>query len=178
MSVIYTVVCGAEPAASVDTFVAAAREAGADCHIILTPAATAFVDSAALEQVTGNPVVDRHRAPGTPRRPRPDADVLVVAPATANTICKTAAGITDTYALDVISERISLRVPVLMVPFVDDVLARRAPYQRARLQLEEEGVTVVNMPRHGRNTGAGLSTGFPWTQVLEMALASAGRRRG
>jgi len=35
----------------------------------------------------------------------------VIAPATANTICKLAAGIADAYALDVAAENIGLGVP-------------------------------------------------------------------
>jgi flavoprotein len=71
----------------------------------------------------------------------------VIAPATANTVCKLAAGIADAYALDVASECIGLGVPTVVVPFANTALSGRRPYQRAVTSLREEGVTVMDVSR-------------------------------
>lgn len=170
--VVYLVVCGAGPALYIDDAVTAARAGGWDCHIITTPSARAFVNVDALEERTGNPVVSEHRRPGTPRRPRPQADAVIVAPATANSICKLGAGIADTYALDIVAECIGLGVPTVVAPFVNRAL-RRPPFHRAVAALREEGVTVLDIPAHEPKTGGPLAAAFPWKEAF--AAASGGQ---
>ncbi|WP_100448042.1 flavoprotein [Glycomyces xiaoerkulensis] len=172
--VVYLISCGAGPAPYATEFITAAQEEGWDCHAITTPAGRGFVDVAKLEDASGNPVISEHRRPGTPRRGRPPADALVIAPATANTICKLAAGIADTYALDIASELIGLGVPTVVVPFVNSALAGRAPYWRAVEWLRDEGVTVIDVEPHEPRTGGEKLAGFPWKAALEEALESSG----
>ncbi len=164
--VVYLIVCGAGPAPYANNFITAAQEQGWDCHVITTPAGREFVDVEKLEEASGHPVISEHRRPGTPRRGRPPADAVVIAPATANTICKLAAGIADTYALDITSELIGLGVPTVVVPFVNSAMAGRAPYRRAVAWLREEGVTVVDVEPHEPRTGGERMTNFPWKEAL------------
>jgi phosphopantothenoylcysteine synthetase/decarboxylase len=170
MTTIYLIVCGAEPAGSAGAFVDAARARGVGVVAFATPAAVRFIDREALEAATGYPVNFEHRPVHEPRRPRPAADAVVIAPATANTVCKLAAGIADTYALDVASENIALGVPTLIAPYVNTTLAGRAPYRRAIAMLRDEGVRVADLPDHEPNTGIIDTVTFPWGAALDAAL--------
>jgi phosphopantothenoylcysteine synthetase/decarboxylase len=126
--VLSIVVCGAGPAVETATFVKQAIDRGWIVQVIATPAALDFFDPAAIEALTGSPVRSRYSAPGSPRSRIPDA--IAVAPATYNTINKWALGISDTYALGVLAEQTGLGVPIVVLPFVNAVLASRAPFQQ------------------------------------------------
>jgi phosphopantothenoylcysteine synthetase/decarboxylase len=155
-------------------FIEAARERDWDCHVIATDMGSRFIDLERLEETSGHPVTLEHRKPGTPRRDRPAADAVVMAPATANSICKLAAGIADTYALDVASECIGLGVPVVVVPFANSALTGRLPYRRAVSSLREEGVAVLAVPEHAPHQGAGHLDSFPWRDALARVAALHG----
>ncbi|WP_412544331.1 flavoprotein [Longispora sp. K20-0274] len=158
------VVCAAGPAADVGTLVALARADGWDCRVVCTPTAVSFVDISALERLTGHPVRSSYRPAGTPRDPQPPVDAVVVAPATFNTVNKLAAGLADNYALGVLAECVG-DVPVVIVPFVNAALARRAPFRRAVGELRAEGARVLLAePPHPR--GGGAAVAFPWGAAL------------
>jgi phosphopantothenoylcysteine synthetase/decarboxylase len=173
LNTVYLIICGAGPAVRAHEFVDHARAGGWDCHVIATDMGARFIDRERLEAATGHPVVTSHRQPGTPRRDRPLADAVVIAPATANTICKLAAGIADTYALDVASECIGLGVPTVVVPFANTALTGRAPYRSAVVSLAGEGVHVLDLPDHRPREGAAHLTMFPWERAFETATAMA-----
>jgi phosphopantothenoylcysteine synthetase/decarboxylase len=154
-------------------FVEAAISSGWDCHVIATPTGATFADLDTLEAVSGHPVATEHRKPGTPRRDRPNADAVVIAPSTANTICKLAAGIADTYALDVVSECIGLGIPTLIVPFANSALTNRVPYRRAISTLTAEGVTFLELPDHEPCHGGPIAEGFPWNEAMARAVQLA-----
>lgn len=177
MRTLYIGVCGAGPAGKVGALVTLAQASGWDCWVTLSPAAVPMVDVQMLEALSGHPVRSAHRAPGAPgRTPRPKADALVIAPATANTICKLAAGIADTYLLDVATEMIGLGVPTVVLPFVNSALAARRPVQRAVEDLRAEGVGVLlgegGFEPHPPGTGGDRIDVFPWSAALD---AAAGR---
>lgn len=174
MNVVYLIICGAGPTMHAVNFVEAAHASGWDCHVIATPTGAKFADLDALEATSGHPVTIEHRKPGTPRRDRLDANAVVIAPATANTICKLAAGIADTYALDVASEHIGLGIPTVVVPFANSALTRRAPYRRATATLTEEGVIFLEMPDHEPHHGGPLAEQFPWNQAMAIAAKLTG----
>ncbi len=174
--VVYLVICGAGPASDATKFIKAAHAEGWDCHVITTPTGSTFVDIEALESASGHPVISEHRSPGTPRRGRPPADTVVVAPATTNTICKLAAGISDTYALDIVSEYIGFGVPVVVVPFVNSALANRASYRKAVSALKAEEVAVYDVPAHLPHQGAAHLESFPWSGALAMSTTMASKQ--
>lgn len=167
---VYLIVCAAPPAGDAEIFVRLAAESGWDCHVIGTPSARGFMDVEALEAASGHPATFEHRRAGAPRRDRPPADAAVIAPATANTVNRLAAGFGGNYALDLTSELIGLHVPTVVVPFVNTALADRAPFQRSIAFLRDEGVTVLldeegsrPHPPHG---GAKYRDKFPWKAAL------------
>ncbi|GIG59398.1 flavoprotein [Longispora fulva] len=162
--ILLVVVCAAGPASDVGTLITLAHAEGWTCRVICTPNAVSFVDIPALERQTGHPVRSAYRAAGTPRTSEAPADAVVVAPATFNTVNKLAAGIADTYASGVLAECVG-DVPVVIVPFVNAVLAGRAPFRRAVAALRAEGARVLLAdPAHLR--GAGAAVEFPWDAAL------------
>jgi SAM-dependent methyltransferase len=138
------VVSGARSASDVGTLIELAQSRGWAAFVVATPSALQFLDTAAIERLTGTPVRSAHRAPAEQRaNSAGSSSALIVAPATFNMVNKIAAGISDEYALSVVAEAIGLRIPVAIVPLVNDALASRTPYRRAVESLREEGVRVL-----------------------------------
>lgn len=72
----------------------------------------------------------------------PEANIVMVAPATFNTISKMVNGITDNYAMSLLSSAISLKLPVIVAPSYDDMWHH--PLNMAYLsKLSSWGVRVV-----------------------------------
>ena len=113
----------------------------------------------------------QYAKPGAPRSQVPDA--ILVAPATYNTICKWAQGISDTYALGVLAETTGLGVPTVVLPFVNTALASRAPFRRSVESLRAEGVKILLGPGgfqpHPPRTGGDLIDTYPWHLGLDEA---------
>jgi phosphopantothenoylcysteine synthetase/decarboxylase len=165
------IVCGAGPASDVGRLVRLAQQRGWRVQLIATPAALAFLDVATLETLAGSPVRSAYRSPGEPRSLK--ADAVIVAPATYNTINKCAQGISDTYALGLLGEAVSLPIPVVVLPFLNTALAGRRPFRRAIGQLRDEGVRVLLGPGeiepHPPGTGGQQLDSFPWQLALDEA---------
>jgi phosphopantothenoylcysteine decarboxylase/phosphopantothenate--cysteine ligase len=94
------------------------RQQGYEVTVVMTPAATEFITPLTLETLSGRPVASEFFP--TARRPQvlhislaQWADLLVVAPATANIIGKVAAGIADELLATVI---MATEAPVLFAP--------------------------------------------------------------
>jgi phosphopantothenoylcysteine synthetase/decarboxylase len=172
--VLYVIVCGAGPAPDVGRLVDAAQERGWQVHVIATPAGLAFIDTAALEKQTGNPVRSQYRMSGdNGQRSLPAADAIIVGPATYNTINKWAFGVSDTYALGILAESIGLGIPVVVLPFVNTALASRMPFRKAIEALRTEGVRIIFGPGefepHAPGTGGTRIPMFPWRLALDEA---------
>ena len=168
--VLTVVVCAAGPASHVTSLTKQAIERGWDVQVVSTPAALAFIDTAALEEQTGNPVRSHYSPPGSARSKVPDA--IIVAPATYNTICKWAFGTSDTYALGILAEMTGMGIPVIVLPYVNAALASRAPFRRSVESLRDEGVRILlgpgliepHQPRSGNDPG-----NFAWHLALDEA---------
>lgn len=174
------VVCGAGPAAEVGQLVELALRDEWLVDVIATPAALGFIDRPALQAQTGNPIRSAYRSPTEPRRTRATADAVIVAPATFNTINKLAAGIADNYALGVLAEHIGTSVPVVVLPFINSVLASRTPLRSAVEWLRGEGVTVLlgdgGFEPHPPRTGGAATSTFPWATALAAVRGLGGGR--
>jgi phosphopantothenoylcysteine synthetase/decarboxylase len=168
--VLSVVVCGAGPASHVTALTGQAIERGWDVQVVATPAALAFLDTAAIEAQAGGPVRSQYSPPGSARSKVPD--VIIVAPATYNTVCKWASGTSDTYALGILAEMTGMGIPVIVLPYVNAALAARAPFRRAVESLRDEGVCILlgpgliepHQPRSGNDPG-----NFPWHLALDEA---------
>jgi phosphopantothenoylcysteine synthetase/decarboxylase len=169
--ILSVIVCGAGPASEVRTLIKLAHERNWTVQVIATPAALDFIDAAALEAQTGSPVLSQYRKPGEPRSRQ--ADAIIVAPATYNTINKWARGISDTYALGILAEATGLAVPIVVLPFVNSALAARAPFRRSVEELRRDGVRILLGPDgvepHEPHTGGALIDSYPWHLALDEA---------
>ena len=173
--VLYVIACGAGPAGQVTRLISHARGRGWDPYLITTPAALDFLDLGELEAQTGHPVRSEYRKPGDTDSGRslPKADAIIVAPATYNTINKWANGISDNFALGILAEAIGLRIPVVVLPFVNSALAAHPAFQRSVTLLRDAGIDVIHGPGrlepHPPGTGGSKFDAFPWHQALDQA---------
>jgi phosphopantothenoylcysteine synthetase/decarboxylase len=102
-----------------------------------------LLDVAAVSELTEYPVRLDYTKP-TP--PWPPADLILVAPATLNTVNKFAAGIADSVALSLLTECFGLDVPVVVAPNVNPGLARHPRFRMSIDQLRAWGVHVLYDP--------------------------------
>ena len=124
---------------------------GARVDVIMTKEAQEFITPLTLASLTGRPVITdmfgqsqgppiAHVALGQA------ADILVIAPATANIIAKIAAGIAD----DVLTCTVlATEVPVLIAPAMHAAMYRNQATQRNMARLKERGFSFVG-PATGR----------------------------
>ncbi len=116
---------------------------GADVTVLMTPTATRFVGPDTFAALTRNPVhTDLFERPETVAHVRlaHDADVAVVAPATANVLAKLALGLADDL---VTSTLLEATCPLVIAPAMHSGMWNH-PATRSNLRaLTERGVTVV-----------------------------------
>jgi phosphopantothenoylcysteine decarboxylase/phosphopantothenate--cysteine ligase len=149
--------------------------AGHDVHVVATDAALRFVGKPTLEAISRNPVHTdlyegvaqvRHVAIGQA------ADLIVVAPATANTIAKLAAGLAD----DLLGNTIlASTAPLVLAPAMHtEMWQNPATVANVKL-LRSRGVTIVG-PGVGQLTGADSGPGrmVEPEEIVEAALATVG----
>ncbi len=120
---------------------------GADVFPVMSRAATELIQPALLEWATGQrPVTEltgaiEHVALAGSREDR--ADLILIAPATANTIGKTAAGIDDTPVTTLLTTALGSGIPVLMVPAMHEPMYRHPLVTRNMETLREIGIGFV-----------------------------------
>ena len=133
-------------------------ESGLRVDVIPTPAALEFVGSATFEALSGNPVSTgvfsdissvRHVRLGQ------EADLVVIAPATADLIARMANGRADDLLT---STLLATRAPVLVAPAMHTEMWQHPATQANIATLRERGVVVVG-PAHGRLTGKDTGPG-------------------
>jgi phosphopantothenoylcysteine decarboxylase/phosphopantothenate--cysteine ligase len=145
-----------------------ATAAGHAVRVVQTPASTRFVGTASFAALTGAPVLidefERDPARGAfPGQAQPDhdplshlelvrnADVFVVAPASANTIAKLANGLADNLLT---SAALAATCPLLVAPAMNDHMWGHAATRANVATLRERGVTVLE-PGSGRLASRG-----------------------
>jgi phosphopantothenoylcysteine decarboxylase / phosphopantothenate---cysteine ligase len=136
--------------------------AGHGVRVLMTPAARRFVGPASFEGIVGAPVLadEFRRDPlrgAFPGDPAPDydpighlelaanADVYLVAPASANTIAKLAAGIADSMLT---TSFLACPAPRAVAPAMNDRMYADAATQANLATLRERGVRVIE-PEEG-----------------------------
>ncbi len=168
--VLYVIACGAPPTAEVASLVSLAQQHGWDTCVLTTPAGRKFTDLAALERLTGHPVRSEYKNPGEPDV-LPEADAIIVAPATVNTINKWAAGICDTLALGILVEAIGKRLPIVAVPVTNRAHAAHPAFAENVAKLRSWGVAVLFDPDPSVRPDPGAPESqlqpFPWQQAIE-----------
>ncbi|MDQ0850130.1 phosphopantothenoylcysteine decarboxylase/phosphopantothenate--cysteine ligase [Arthrobacter sp. B3I9] len=151
-------------------------EAGHDVTVIPTEAATRFVGVATWEALSGHPVSnsvfdDVHTVNHV--RLGHEADLIVVAPATADLLARAATGQAD----DLLTNTLLMagRCPVLMAPAMHTEMWQHDATQANVETLRSRGVTVLE-PASGRLTGTDSGPGrLPEPEaIFQAAMALAG----
>jgi len=156
---------------------------GHDVHVVATDAALRFVGRPTLEAISRNPVETelfdgvaevRHVALGQ------SADLVVVAPATANTLAKLAAGLAD----DLLGTTIlASTAPLVVAPAMHTEMWNNPATRDNVATLRRRGVHIVG-PASGQLTGADSGPGrmAEPVEIVDAALSAlrprdlAGRR--
>jgi len=135
-------------------------QAGHGVNVVMTSAAEQFIGAATFRALTGRPVATCAFPPNAhPLGPHIElargADLLCVAPATANLLAKAAHGMAD----DLLSTLLlSFRGPVLFAPAMNSEMWEKPAVQRNVARLQQDGVNFVG-PDEGwlscRDKGAG-----------------------
>jgi len=151
-------------------------EAGHELHVVPTANALRFIGAPTWEAISRNPVTTsvhddvpevRHVALGQ------RADLVVIAPATANTLAKMTAGIAD----DLLGTTLlATRAPVLVAPAMHTEMWQHPATQHNVQTLLGRGIEFVG-PESGRLTGDDSGPGrlSEPEQIFERALALLAR---
>jgi len=150
------------------------KEAGADVQVVMTSAATEFITPLTLQALSGRPVHMRlldtatESAMGHIDLAR-WADVIVVAPASANFMAKLAHGLAD----DLLSTLcVASRAPLVLAPAMNHVMWGQAATQANRRLLEERGVHLLG-PAEG-DQACGETGPGRMVEPTDIAAALAG----
>jgi phosphopantothenoylcysteine decarboxylase/phosphopantothenate--cysteine ligase len=135
-----------------------ATRAGHSVRVLMTPSATRFVGAASFEGIVGAPVLidefERDPLRGAfPGDETPDhdpighlavvgnADVYLIAPASANTVAKLAAGLADSM---VTTSFLACSAPRAVAPAMNDRMYADAATQANLATLRERGIRVID----------------------------------
>ena len=125
-------------------------QAGARVETVMTESATRFITPLTLRSLTGRPVVTDMFEPSTEYRLEhvalaEAANVVVIAPATANTIARLAAGIAD----DILTCTVlATNAPVIIAPAMHAAMLQNSITRDNLARLKARGFTIVE-PGYG-----------------------------
>ncbi len=171
-------------------------EAGADVEVVLTAAATEFVGPVTFEALTGRTAItslwQAGRALDHVRLGR-EAELIVVAPATAHLLARVAQGMADDFLTALLLAR---RAPLLMCPAMNDQMYAHPETQANLALLRSRGVhllgPVTGPLARGEGEGPGrmvepeeivahaerlLRSGAPWQGRRVVVTAGPTRER-
>jgi phosphopantothenoylcysteine decarboxylase/phosphopantothenate--cysteine ligase len=118
-------------------------EAGAGVDVVLTRAAAEFVRPLTFEALTGRPVLDSLWSPAGALahvRLGQQADLVIVAPASAHLIARMAQGLADDFLTSML---LAAEAPVLLAPAMNDAMYAAAPTSANLAMLRSRGVAFV-----------------------------------
>jgi phosphopantothenoylcysteine decarboxylase / phosphopantothenate---cysteine ligase len=155
-------------------------QSGANVDVVMTQAATRLVGPATFQALTKRPVYADVFEPWTPEwhghiSLGHDADAVVIAPATANSIAKLAHGLADDMLGAVV---LSTRATVLVVPAMEHEMYRHPATQSNLQVLRDRGVIQIG-PESGRLASGEIGEGrMVAPETIVGALRMAIGRRG
>ncbi|MDK2935279.1 MAG: hypothetical protein PWP62_287 [Eubacteriaceae bacterium] len=124
------------------------RKLGASVHVIMTPNAANFVSPLLIQREAGTPVlIEQFELPKVydtnHQSVAARSDLLLLAPASANTLGKTANGIAD----NLLSTNIlSAKTPIMVATHINPTMYSKKSVQRNIAQLKEDGFIFVEHP--------------------------------
>lgn len=157
------------------------KKGGAEVQVLMTPDAARFITPLTLGTLSEREVLTeifpenedgswtKHVHLGL------WADLLVVAPATATTLAKLAAGVCDSMLT---ATALSARCPLVVAPAMDHDMYVHPATQRNLRTLREDGATVIE-PEHGELASGLIGTGrLPEPETLVERIAAMLRTSG
>ncbi|TME71914.1 MAG: bifunctional phosphopantothenoylcysteine decarboxylase/phosphopantothenate--cysteine ligase CoaBC [Chloroflexi bacterium] len=156
----------------------ALTQAGCEVRVAMTPSAMRFVGPPTFAGVTGRPVLTGMWSADASPEPHVFlgdwAQLILVAPATANVIGRIASGRSD----DIVTATLlAARSPVVVAPAMNDAMWAKAAVQENVTVLRKRGITIVE-PESGHlasgHEGAGRLAG---SAALLNAMVHAARSR-
>ena len=121
-------------------------QAGADVHVLMTHNAGKFATALTFEALSGNPVTDSQWTPGRGMAHIELADraeLMVMAPATADLIARLACGLADD---PVTTTAITVECPIFVAPAMNTRMFENAATQANIATLKERGMTILDSP--------------------------------
>lgn len=121
------------------------KKEGAEVQVVMTDSARDFVTPLTLSTLSGRPVLSKGFDPETGQWNSHVelglwADLMVIAPASANTIAKMAAGAADNYLLTVC---LSAKCPIMFAPAMDIDMYKHPATQQNIRTLVERGCRLI-----------------------------------
>lgn len=135
------------------------KKQGHHVTVAMSQAATEFIAPQTFQALSGNPVLlqqqDSHGNGMAHINATRQADVMLIAPATANTLAKIAHGIADNLITEMALAR---NCPLVVAPAMNVEMWHKPTTQRAIEQLIADGIEVL-MPAHGEQACGEIGAG-------------------
>jgi len=169
-------VTGGIAAFKVVAVVRSLAETGADVRVVMTPSAHHFVGAQTFAALSGNPVATEMFGSGADV-PHVElargADLVIVAPATANAVAKMALGFADDLFSAVL---LTVRSPVLVAPAMHTEMWEHPATQRNVAALEERGITLIGPSEGALSSGdSGAGRMSEPDEIVRAGLRALGR---
>jgi phosphopantothenoylcysteine decarboxylase/phosphopantothenate--cysteine ligase len=159
-------------------------QSGADVDVVMTESATRFITPLTLQSITGRQVYTDMWKPVIEFKAchvalASAADLILIAPATANTIAKLACGLAD----DLLSCTVlATRAPVIISPAMNDNMFHNPVTQENIAKLRERGFVIIE-PGYGHLLSGKIGQGrLPETaeiiDIIKLILARGGDLSG
>ena len=151
-------VCGGIAAYKSCELVRLLKKQGHSVTVAMSRAATEFVSAQTFQALSGNPVLTENGGTGNGMahiNATRAADVMLIAPATANTLAKIAHGIADNLITELAAAR---TCPLAVAPAMNVQMWHNPANQRNIKQLQQDGITVF-APAHGEQACGEVGAG-------------------
>lgn len=159
-------ICGCSTASRTLDLISALKKEHADVYVVMTKNSTNFVTPLMVQRSVDHPVsIDAFDLPKvweSNHKSLPDlADLLLIAPASANMLGKAACGIAD----DLLSTTLmSMRGPIVFATHINDKMYASPSVQRNIKTLKQDGFSFVD---NNRSEHPGL---FPTIELITLSV--------
>ncbi|MCS7097407.1 MAG: bifunctional phosphopantothenoylcysteine decarboxylase/phosphopantothenate--cysteine ligase CoaBC [Candidatus Methanomethyliaceae archaeon] len=116
---------------------------GAEVFVIMSYNSQRLISPIMLEWATGNPVVTEITGKIEHIMLSKSVDLVIIAPATANTIGKIAVGIDDTPVTSLVSSALGFGVPILIVPAMHGSMYKNPMVLKNMEKLASMGIRII-----------------------------------
>lgn len=134
------------------------RKQGHNITVAMSAAATKFISAQTFQALSGNPVLTENGGVGDGMahiHATRSADIMLIAPATANTIAKIAHGIADNLLTELVVAR---TCPLAIAPAMNVQMWNNPANQRNIKQLEQDGIHIF-FPNDGEQACGEVGVG-------------------